>query len=115
MLPLIPVWGLAVAFLVGDRLSTAQWLGAAIVGLAVLAVALTADQRVCLHDAGPRRSGLKSTSDLGRCGPGRAADAEQGRRGWTGPVAVPEEVQSRLTLGTSFRGPVDGHSPASVA
>ena len=41
VLPLIPVWGLAAAFLVGDRLSLAQWLGAAIVGLAVLAVALT--------------------------------------------------------------------------
>ena len=41
VLPLIPVWGLAAAFLVGDRLSPAQWLGAAIVGLAVLAVALT--------------------------------------------------------------------------
>ena len=40
-LPLIPVWGLAAAFLAGDRLSPAQWLGAAIVGLAVLAVALT--------------------------------------------------------------------------
>ena len=41
VLPLIPVWGLAAAFLVGDRLSPVQWLGAAIVGLAVLAVALT--------------------------------------------------------------------------
>ena len=41
VLPLIPVWGLAAAFLVGDRLSPTQWLGAAIVGFAVLAVALT--------------------------------------------------------------------------
>ena len=41
VLPLIPVWGLAAAFLVGDRLGPVQWLGASIVGLAVLAVALT--------------------------------------------------------------------------
>ena len=41
VLPLIPVWGLAAAFLAGDRLTTAQWLGAAVVGAAVLAVALT--------------------------------------------------------------------------
>jgi drug/metabolite transporter (DMT)-like permease len=41
VLPLIPVWGLAAAFLVGDRLTTTQWLGAAVVGGAVLAVART--------------------------------------------------------------------------
>jgi drug/metabolite transporter (DMT)-like permease len=40
VLPLIPVWGLAAAFLAGDRLSPAQWLGAVVVGLAVLGVAL---------------------------------------------------------------------------
>ena len=40
VLPLIPVWGLAAAFLAGDRLTTLQWLGAAVVGAAVLAVAL---------------------------------------------------------------------------
>ena len=40
VLPLIPVWGLAAAFLTGDRLSPAQWLGALVVGLAVLGVAL---------------------------------------------------------------------------
>ena len=40
VLPLIPVWGLAAAFLAGDRLSPAQWLGALVVGLAVLGVAL---------------------------------------------------------------------------
>jgi drug/metabolite transporter (DMT)-like permease len=45
VLPLIPVWGLAAAFLAGDRLSPAQWLGAAVVGLAVLAVALTPTSR----------------------------------------------------------------------
>ena len=39
VLPLIPVWGLAAAFLVGDRLTTAQWLGAVVVAAAVLAVA----------------------------------------------------------------------------
>jgi drug/metabolite transporter (DMT)-like permease len=41
VLPLIPVWGLAAAFLVGDRLAPAQWLGAVIVGTAVLAVAMS--------------------------------------------------------------------------
>ena len=41
VLPLIPVWGLAAAFLAGDRLSPTQWLGAVVVGLAVLAVALS--------------------------------------------------------------------------
>jgi drug/metabolite transporter (DMT)-like permease len=40
VLPLIPVWGLAAAFLAGDRLSPAQWTGAVVVGLAVLGVAL---------------------------------------------------------------------------
>jgi probable blue pigment (indigoidine) exporter len=40
VLPLIPVWGLAAAFLTGDRLSPAQLLGALVVGLAVLGVAL---------------------------------------------------------------------------
>ena len=40
VLPLIPVWGLGAAFLAGDRLTTAQWLGATVVGAAVLAVAL---------------------------------------------------------------------------
>ena len=40
VLPLIPVWGLAAAFLAGDRLSATQWLGAAVVGLAVLAIGL---------------------------------------------------------------------------
>lgn len=39
VLPLIPVWGLAAAFLAGDRLTAAQWLGAVVVGAAVLAVA----------------------------------------------------------------------------
>jgi len=38
-LPLIPVWGLAAAFLAGDRLTVGQWLGAVVVGGAVLAVA----------------------------------------------------------------------------
>ena len=41
VLPLIPVWGLAAAFLAGDRLTAAQWLGAVVVGTAVLAVART--------------------------------------------------------------------------
>ena len=41
VLPLIPVWGLAAAFLAGDRLTAAQWVGAVVVGLAVLAVART--------------------------------------------------------------------------
>jgi probable blue pigment (indigoidine) exporter len=40
VLPLIPVWGLAAAFLTGDRLTAPQWLGAIVVGAAVLAVAL---------------------------------------------------------------------------
>ena len=39
VLPLIPVWGLLAAFLAGDRLTAAQWLGAVVVGSAVLAVA----------------------------------------------------------------------------
>jgi probable blue pigment (indigoidine) exporter len=54
VLPLIPVWGLAAAFLVGDRLSPAQWLGAAIVGLAVLAVALTPSGRGDDHSGSTR-------------------------------------------------------------
>ena len=45
VLPLIPVWGLAAAFLVGDRLSRAQWLGAATVGLAVLVIGLVEAHR----------------------------------------------------------------------
>lgn len=55
VLPLIPVWGLAAAFLTGERLSTAQWLGAAVVGAAVLAVALksTADERTEAASAAP--------------------------------------------------------------
>lgn len=40
-LPLIPVFGLAAAFLAGDRLLDRQWLGAALVVLATLAVAIT--------------------------------------------------------------------------
>lgn len=40
VLPLIPVWGLAAAFLAGDRLSFVQWLGALVVGVAVLGIAL---------------------------------------------------------------------------
>ncbi len=45
VLPLIPVWGLAAAFLAGDRLSAGQWLGAAVVGLAVLAIGLLEARR----------------------------------------------------------------------
>jgi drug/metabolite transporter (DMT)-like permease len=40
VLPLIPVWGLGAAFLAGDRLTAAQWLGVVVVGSAVLAVAM---------------------------------------------------------------------------
>jgi drug/metabolite transporter (DMT)-like permease len=58
VLPLIPVWGLAAAFLTGDRLSTAQWLGAGVVGAAVLAVALrpTVKERTEPAAPAPRQS-----------------------------------------------------------
>ena len=38
VLPLIPVWGLAAAFLAGDRLTPTQWAGAVLVALAVMVI-----------------------------------------------------------------------------
>ncbi len=45
VLPLIPVWGLAAAFLVGDRLTPVQWAGALLVALAVLAIGVLESKR----------------------------------------------------------------------
>jgi drug/metabolite transporter (DMT)-like permease len=61
VLPLIPVWGLAAAFLAGDRLTAAQWLGAVVVGAAVLAVA----RRMSVDEDGVATS-LAATSDQRR-------------------------------------------------
>ena len=45
VLPLIPVWGLAVAFLAGDRLTPAQWAGASLVALTVMAIGVLESTR----------------------------------------------------------------------
>jgi probable blue pigment (indigoidine) exporter len=49
ILPLIPVWGLAAAFLAGDRLTLTQWAGAALVALAVLAIGVLESTRKRSH------------------------------------------------------------------
>ena len=46
VLPLIPVWGLGAAFLAGDRLTPAQWAGASLVALAVLAIGVIESTRL---------------------------------------------------------------------
>ena len=46
VLPLIPVWGLGTAFLAGDRLTPAQWAGASLVALAVLAIGVIESTRL---------------------------------------------------------------------
>jgi drug/metabolite transporter (DMT)-like permease len=51
ILPLIPVWGLAAAFLAGDRLTPAQWIGASLVALAVLAIGVLESMRQQSHRA----------------------------------------------------------------
>lgn len=59
MYPLIPVFGLAAAYLVGERLSGRQWIGAAIVVLGVAAAAayhLASD-----HARSSGRDGVKAT------------------------------------------------------
>lgn len=54
-LPLIPVFGLAAAYLVGERLLDRQWLGAALVILATVAVAIHHLTRTSSgHDEGGR-------------------------------------------------------------
>ena len=46
VLPLIPVWGLAAAFLLaGDRLTPTQWAGASLVAVAVLVIGLLESAR----------------------------------------------------------------------
>jgi probable blue pigment (indigoidine) exporter len=57
VLPLIPVWGLAAAFLAGDRLTLAQWVGALVVGSAVLAVAFGESRSNRVVTVSPHESG----------------------------------------------------------
>ena len=52
-LPLIPLFGLAGGYLIGERLSPLQWVGIALVVIATLAIA---DRQAVVPDAGPKRS-----------------------------------------------------------
>ncbi len=52
-LPLIPLFGLAGGYLIGERLSPLQWVGIALVVIATLAIA---DRQAVVPDASPKRS-----------------------------------------------------------
>ena len=56
-LPLIPVFGLAAAFMTGERLAPAQWVGAAVILAATVAIALRSRPR----DAGRARGRRPAT------------------------------------------------------
>jgi drug/metabolite transporter (DMT)-like permease len=72
VLPLIPVWGLAAAFVAGDRLTTAQWLGAVVVGAAVLAMAISHRDRSVTLAAPLQEDGVApDTVELGDAGTDR--------------------------------------------
>jgi drug/metabolite transporter (DMT)-like permease len=64
-LPLLPVFGLAAGYLVGDRLVDRQWLGAALVILAALVAAVHHLTRAPTEGDGATRAGWGAS----RCRP----------------------------------------------